>query len=58
MVAAAGFFALAGAVFQLSRPAPEEQEKLKQERFLQKKRAAEQKAVEKRWASYTTNRNK
>jgi len=58
VIAAAGFFALAGAVFQLSRPPPEERAKKKQEQDLAKRKAAEQKALEKRWASYTDNRNR
>jgi hypothetical protein len=56
VLAAAGFFALAGAVFQLSRPAPEEAAKRKQEKQEAKRRAAEKRALEKRWASYSTGR--
>lgn len=50
----AGCFGIAGIVYQLFvRPSPEEAEKLKHEKFLNKKRAKEQKEQEARWKKYT-----
>jgi hypothetical protein len=54
VLAAAGFFAMAGAVFQLSRPPPEEVAQMKQQKREAKKRAQEQRALEKRWAKYSS----
>ncbi len=53
VVIAAGFFAVAGAIYQLFvRPSPEEAEKIRLEKVRQKKRAEEQRELEKRWAKY------
>lgn len=49
----AGFFALAGLVFQLFvRPSPEEAEKRKADKLFAKKRAKESNELEKRWSKY------
>jgi hypothetical protein len=50
VIIAALLFALAGSVYQLAvRPAPEEADQRKAERFRQKQRQADQQALEKRW---------
>ena len=53
LVTVAMAFAVAGSIYQLAmRPLPAEQDRLKAERIDKKHRAAEQRAVEKRWRSY------
>lgn len=56
-IIAALLFAVAGAVYQLFvRLSPEERARLSDEKHRAKKRRAEQKAVEKRWANYSKNK--
>lgn len=57
VVIAAGFFAIAGAVFQLFvRASPEERTRLKVERVAAQRKRKEQEALEKRWASYSKDK--
>lgn len=56
-IIAAGLFAIAGAVFQLFvRLSPEERARISDEKKRAKKRRAEQKATEDRWANYSKNK--
>lgn len=57
IVIAAALFTAAGSIYQvLVRPSPEEKERLAAERARAKRKLAEQKALEKRWANYSANR--
>lgn len=58
VIVAAGLFGLAGAVYQLSRPPPEVAEQLRMDELQERKRASEQRALEKRWANYTGSNRK
>lgn len=59
VVVAAALFATSGAVFQLAvRPSDEEAQKLAAEKAKAKRAREEKKALEKRWANYSANRNK
>lgn len=56
-IIAAALFAIAGAVFQLFvRLSPEERARISDEKRRAKKRRAEQKAVEARWANYSKDK--
>ncbi|MHB8872087.1 MAG: hypothetical protein ACYC8T_00225 [Myxococcaceae bacterium] len=55
---AAALFAVAGSVYQIAvRPSPEEGEKLKAERTRAKRKVAEKKALEQRWANYSDKKD-
>jgi hypothetical protein len=57
MLAAAGMFALAGAVYQIAvKPSPEEDNLRRIERERVKKKLAEERALEERWAKYSDKR--
>lgn len=57
MLAAAGMFALAGAVYQIAvKPSPEEDNLQRIERERKKKKLAEERALEERWAKYSEKR--
>ncbi len=59
VLAAAALFAIAGSVYQLAvQPSPEEAEQLAFERAKAKRRAAEREALERRWSSYSDERQK
>jgi len=59
VIIAAALFAVAGSVYQITvRPAPEEAEKLKMEKARLKRKVAEKKALEKRWANYSSEKKK
>jgi hypothetical protein len=54
---AGAFFAILGVTYQLFiRPAPDERARLKHEAAVAKQRQKEEKALEKRWANYTKDR--
>jgi len=57
MLAAAGMFAIAGAVYQIAvKPSPEEDNLQRIERERVKKKLAEERALEERWAKYSEKR--
>jgi hypothetical protein len=59
LLIAAGLLAVAGIVFQLwVRPSPQAAQQEKFDRGLDEKRAAEKRAVEKRWANYSKEKDK
>jgi hypothetical protein len=55
VIVAALLFAIAGSIYQLAvRPTPEEEEKLRQERYRAQQRLKEKKAMEARWMKYSS----
>lgn len=57
VLAVAGCFGVAGAVFQIFvRPSEEEASARRMEKAIAKKKAKEQKAVEERWAKYNNSK--